>query len=324
MGSKPNISLGKIKQIIKTSILADYNKICKYVPILIEGASGIGKTSAVNQVVGELTKETNVKFDLYDFRAGQTTAQDLYGIPFPITIGNNEKGMVYLKESGLPGTPGNKLSNNGIFFIDELTTTTDEPLMSGLLQLLTDRKIAGYHLPEKWYIVAAANRRTDGNIYHHLPFPVRNRMEIYNIDFSRQEMIRYAESNKWHKWVIDYLKAVQNDSDIISYDAVKEMDYEKRMENYVCATPRSWEYVNDKIKMYEKISDRELKENMWYQIAGLIGVETTKKFKAYTEKEISTDTNFSNTTGEYNVQVKVDNPTEQNYLQWKHITETID
>ena len=282
MGTKPKITISKFKDILKTSISLDITskQKFKYQPILIEGAAGIGKTASVFQVAEELTKELGIKFNVFDFRAGQTTIQDLYGIPMRSQDGNY---CEYLKDKSFPGVTGDK-DSYGIFFIDELTTTKDEPLLAGLLQLMTDKKIAGYELPSNWYIVCAANRKQDGNVFKSLPFPLRNRLEIYDLEFSKSEWIDYMRSTGVDERIIEYINTRVSIKDFLTYYPELEMIGDDEDEtNYVCATPRTWYQVDKKIKMAETLGQEICISNklLLSQIQALIGVETGKSFMDY-------------------------------------------
>ena len=178
--------------------------------------------------------------------------EDLYGIPFPEKY-NNKMYLEYLKPKEFPGLVDP--TSYGLFFIDEITTTTNEPLLAGLLQLLTDRKIAAYTLPRTWYVVAAGNRKEDGNIYKLLPYPVRNRMEIYDVKFSKLEFLNYLQYKGVSSVITGFIASRDSDKDYLTYRPELEEDgVDMSPTNYVCASPRTWEKLDEKLKGMQKLS----------------------------------------------------------------------
>ena len=157
---------------------------CAKIPIMIWGHHGMGKS----QLVKELATEENRGF--VDFRAAQVEASDLRGWP------SKENGRtVYNPPKELP-TEG-----EGYLFLDELNRA-DDPVIQASFQLVVERKIGEYRLPDGWMPVAAGNYTQGYRVndfcqafigrWCHLEL---TKSEEYVGDWARHLMNRYGESS---------------------------------------------------------------------------------------------------------------------------------
>ena len=111
--------------------------------VFIWGAPGIGKSS----IVRHIAEAKNLP--VVDLRASLLDPTDLRGIPM---IQN--KTSVWCPPSFLPKTS----DKPGILFLDEINAAP--PLVqAALYQLILDRRVGEYVLPDGWKIIAAGNRR---------------------------------------------------------------------------------------------------------------------------------------------------------------------
>ena len=76
--------------------------------------------------------------------------------------------------------------HDAIIIFDELSSAP-KAVQSAALQLILDRKIGQYTLPEKVIMVAAGNRDGDGNSFEEMPTPLRNRFAHIDViaDFTQ-------------------------------------------------------------------------------------------------------------------------------------------
>ena len=117
---------------------------------MIWGAPGIGKSSIVSAAA------KNSGYDFIDLRLSQLAPTDLRGLPVAIHPKNNvERGISkWYPPEFLPKT------GKGILFLDEINMAP--PAMQGVAQqLILDRKVGNYKVPEDWLIWAAGNRKED-------------------------------------------------------------------------------------------------------------------------------------------------------------------
>mgnify|MGYP000506833492 FL=1 len=131
--------------------------------IMIWGAPGIGKSS----IVQSLAIKLNLQF--IDLRLSQLAPTDLRGLPVPIHSSDKDDGTVkWYKPEFLPQ------SGRGILFLDEINMAP--PAMQGVAQqLILDRKIGNYKVPEGWFVFAAGNRKEDKASVFDMPAPLSNR-----------------------------------------------------------------------------------------------------------------------------------------------------
>jgi len=191
------------------------------VPVFLWGPPGIGKSSIVSQIA----EEAGIGY--IDLRLSLLDPTDLRGIPF-FNAQKNE--AVWAPASFLPDGSVEK----GILFLDELNTAAPM-VQASAYQLILDRKIGEYTLPEGWSIIAAGNRESDRGVVFRMAAPLANR-------FVHLEMEPNVDD--WRSWAID----AGVDPSIVGFishrpDALFAFDAQNESRSF--ATPRSWAYVNE-------------------------------------------------------------------------------
>ena len=155
--------------------------------LMIWGAPGIGKSSVVEKVA-----ETR-NLELIDLRISQLAPTDLRGIPVPA----NDKAYWYPPEF-LP-TEG-----KGILFLDEINMAP--PAVQGIAQqLILDRKVGSYQVPDGWFIWSAGNRKQDYAAVFDMPAPLANRFMHVEVATGLKEFKSYALENKIDDKIISFL-----------------------------------------------------------------------------------------------------------------------
>ncbi len=182
--------------------------------VMIWGAPGIGKSSIVANVC------KNDKLDFIDLRLSQLAPTDLRGLPVP--KGNTSS---WLAPEFLP------IEGEGILFLDEINMAP--PAMQGVSQqLILDRRIGSYVLPEGWFVWAAGNRKEDRSAVFDMPSPLSNRFIHLEIEPSIENFRQYAFEHAF-------------DEKIISFIAFRQDLLHKLSESEnAWPSPRSWEMAN--------------------------------------------------------------------------------
>jgi len=202
------------KEIIQTlSALIDQK-----LPTFLWGAPGIGKSSVVKQIAAAK------QIGFIDLRLSLMDPTDLKGIPF---YENEAHQAVWAPPSFLPR------EGSGILFLDELNTAAPS-VQASAYQLILDRRVGEYALPEGWAIVAAGNRENDRGVVYRMPLPLANR-------FVHLEMSVHAED--WRHWA--YSRGI--DERIIGYISAKNdalFVFDPTADHKSFPTPRSWEFVH--------------------------------------------------------------------------------
>jgi len=189
-------------------------------PVFIWGAPGIGKSSIVKQIA----VEKDLAF--LDLRLSLLDPTDLKGIPF---FNAETKEGIWAKPSFLPSDPQSK----GILFLDEINTAPPA-VQASAYQLILDRQVGEYLLPEGWSIVAAGNRENDRGVVYKMPPPLANRFVHFEME---------VDFDEWKKWA--YKKSVAPDIvAFLAYDRAMLFTFDPHSNEKSFATPRSWEYVN--------------------------------------------------------------------------------
>ena len=145
------------------------------VPLHIWGACGVGKSQIVAQVADDLD------FDFIDIRAVQLDPVDLRGLPRI-----KEDQTEWVPPRFLPST------GKGILFLDELTSAP-QMTQADCYQLVLDRKLGEYVLPDGWVVIAAGNPASERGVHFSMPRPLRNRFVHLDLE---------ADLNDWCKWAV--------------------------------------------------------------------------------------------------------------------------
>jgi MoxR-like ATPase len=141
---------------------------------MIWGAPGIGKSSIVSQIAKEN------RFDFVDIRLSQLAPTDLRGLP----VADNGLSKWYPPEF-LPH------QGQGIIFLDELNMAP--PAMQGVAQqLILDRQVGSYIVPDGWYVWAAGNRKEDRAAVFDMPAPLANRFLHLQVEIDFESFKSYA------------------------------------------------------------------------------------------------------------------------------------
>ena len=202
-----HLSVGQTKdwleKILKTQISS-----------MLWGPPGIGKSAIVNQ----LATERGLK--LIDIRLAQMDPIEVKGIPTP--NGNRTK---WLTADFLP------TSGEGIIFLDELTCAPPA-VQNAALQLILDRRLHQYEVPEGWRIVAAGNKAEHGAFVSKMSLPMKNRMVHVEV-FPHWEDTKKYFKNRVRPEIISFL------------DWRSELLHMlPKTEECAFPTPRSWETLS--------------------------------------------------------------------------------
>jgi len=224
------------------------------IPTFVWGSPGVGKSSLVAQIA----QQKDMKF--IDLRLSLLDPTDLRGIPF---FAKEEKKAVWAKPEFLPDTD---CLDYGILFLDEINSAPPT-IQAAAYQLILDRKIGEYTLPQNYSIIAAGNYETDRGVTYRMPTPLANRFVHLNFDLDFDSWKLWAYKNNMDKRIISYLS--YKPSDLFLFDP--------KSKSKSFATPRSWKFVDDILKSKVK---EQLLENV---ISGAIGKDTAQEFLNYSK-----------------------------------------
>lgn len=232
-------------------------RLCRVakITLFIWGVHGIGKSSLVRQVSATLG------IGFVDLRCAQLDAVDLRGFPDKGTDGRTH----FLPPADLPA------EGDGILFLDELNRAHAD-VLSAAFQLVLDRAVGEYRLPEGWSIVCAGNFAGDEYAVTELDPAFRDRF-CHVVLSSGQPTL-----DEWTTWML----AEHGDAAyrVVSFCGLnlRHLEEESRDQLNFRVQPsrRSWEAVVRGLQSWEQGGYSE--EARRELIAGLVGPELATSF----------------------------------------------
>jgi hypothetical protein len=231
------------------------------IPTFIWGPVGVGKSDLLRQIAAEQERE------LTDIRLSQIDQLDLRGLPSPDSSG---KTFGYLTPAFLPTDP----NDTRIIFFDELNCAQPS-IQAVAYQLILDRKIGDYTLPEGVAVVAAGNREGDRGITFRMPTPLLNRFVHLEVNYHAKTWQDWAKTSGINSAVIKYLAA--HSKDIATFDPT--------LPHRAFATPRSWKRVSDILNSLTELPKKpgNTYDAVYQCVCGAIGVPVANQFFRYLE-----------------------------------------
>ena len=224
-------------------------------PLFLWGPPGIGKSELVEGITKELGGL------MIDLRLGQMEPTDIRGIPFY----NKDKNiMEYAPPGDLPDAETAAQYPIVVLFLDEMNSAPAS-VQSAAYQLILNRRVGKYVLPDNVVMVAAGNRESDKGVTYRMPTPLANRFihQEMKVDFASWQ--EWAVMNKIHKDVVGYLSFAKQDL----------YDFDAKSASRAFATPRSWSFVS------QLLNDGVDDETMTNLVAGTVGEGLAVKFMSH-------------------------------------------
>jgi hypothetical protein len=226
-------------------------------PVFLWGPPGIGKS----EVVSEITEELGGF--MIDLRMAQMEPTDIRGIPFF----NKDIGkMDWAPPVDLPDEELASQYPIVCLFLDEMNSAAPAVQAAGY-QLILNRRVGKYKLPDNVVIVAAGNRDSDKGVTYRMPMPLANRFLHIEMrpDFTSWQ--NWAVNKGIHKDVVGYLSFAKQDL----------YDFDSKSSSRAFATPRSWCFVSDLLNDEEDTDS----DTLFNLVAGSVGEGLAVKFMAH-------------------------------------------
>lgn len=221
-------------------------------PAMIWGPPGIGKSELIEEIGAEQNRP------VIDMRLLLLDATDLKGIPF---YDAQTKTMRWAQPSDLP-TETNM--ENAILFLDEINAAPPS-VQASAYQLILNRRIGEYYLPDGVSVVCAGNRDSDKGVTYRMPSPLANRLIHIEMGSNFEDWQKWAISNKIHPDVIGFL----------SHHKQKLFNFDPKSPDRAFATPRSWVFVS------QLIDDNLPESKNTALVAGAVGEGIATEFAAH-------------------------------------------
>ena len=226
-------------------------------PVFLWGPPGIGKSDVVQEIATELQGY------VIDLRMAQMEPTDIRGIPF---YNKDINKMDWAHPVDLPDEEFAKQFPIVVLFLDEMNSASPSVQAAGY-QLILNRRVGKYVLPDNVVIVAAGNRDSDKGVTYRMPMPLANR-------FLHLEM--RADFTSWQNWAVD--KAIHKD--VVGYLSFAKQDlyeFDSKSSSRAFATPRSWCFVSDLLQDENNIDT----DTLFNLVAGSVGEGLAVKFAAH-------------------------------------------
>jgi len=239
--------------------------------LFVWGGTGIGKSQTIKQSAYEIATSLKLeftddvksvndesKFVVIDIRLSQMDPSDLRGIPI---FDKDKQATVWLPPDYFPR------QGRGIIFFDELNLAP--PLVqASAYQLILDRRLGTYQVPEGYMLVAAGNRLEDRASVFEMAAPLKNR-------FGHCQL-REPSVEAWTKWAVDKNIDMRLIG-FLNFRRTALYQFDPRLKENAFPTPRSWEHVSNLIN---KLSSNDLVK-IQQIVATQVGVGMAGEFATF-------------------------------------------
>lgn len=197
-----------------------------HTPVMLWGPPGVGKSQIIAQVAARHC------VPMIDIRLSQMEPSDLRGIPFRI-----EDRVEWAIPSMLPDAKRHGLQ--GILFLDEITSAPPS-VSAAAYQLILDRRLGAYHIPEGWAIFAAGNRQGDRGVTYTMPAPLANRFSHFEVEANLDDWVAWAYANHIDERLIGFLR----------FRPELLFDFNPAHNPVAFPSPRSWEFAHRALQKF--------------------------------------------------------------------------
>ncbi len=221
-----------------------------HTPVMLWGPPGVGKSDMVRQVAG------SYQAPVIDIRLSQMEPSDLRGIPFRIEGQVHWAVPALLPDAERHGTAG-------VLFLDEINSAPPT-VSAAAYQLILDRRLGDYQVPEGWAIFAAGNRQGDRGVTYSMPAPLANRFSHFEVETNLDDWVLWAYRNNIDERVIAFLR----------FRPELLFDFDPAHNPVAFPSPRSWEFAH---RALQKFGDRHnlLQGTLQACVGPAAGVELT-------------------------------------------------
>ena len=197
-----------------------------HTPVMLCGPPGVGKS----QIVAQIGARHNAP--VIDVRLSQMEPSDLRGIPF-----RDSELVEWAIPSMLPNAE--RHGAQGILFLDEITSAVPS-VSAAAYQLILDRRLGDYRVPDGWAIFAAGNRQGDRGVTYTMPAPLANRFSHFEVDLNLDDWVAWAYQNGIDERIIGFLR----------FRPEQLFNFDPAHNPVAFPTPRSWEFVHRALQKF--------------------------------------------------------------------------
>ena len=198
---------------------------------------------------------------MIDVRLSLWEPTDIKGVPY---YAANDNTMKWAPPAELPDAKMAKKYKKIVLFLDEMNSAAPA-VQAAAYQLILNRKVGTYKLPDNVLIVAAGNREADKGVTYRMPAPLANRFVHLEMKVDFDDWFQWAVANDIHQDVVGYLTFAKKDL----------YDFDPKSPSRSFATPRSWSFVS------ELLEDDDDENTTTDLVSGAVGEGLAVKFSAH-------------------------------------------
>ena len=220
--SIPEISVTDMRAIIEDAV--DNNDIK---PLLFLGKTGIGKSETPRLIAEERG------LGHIDIRILNHSETDFKGLPYP---DQERKFTVYLQNKIFPRVEVH--GERGLLVFDEVTSGY-RSVRTAIYQLLQERCLGEYKLPEGWHIICLGNGEDDGGDFNGMESAFGARCRCFRVTSTLNDYLEYGNKRGVNDLVLSFLEF--SPSSLHTYNP--EYDGSEQCLGFACN--RAWSSVSD-------------------------------------------------------------------------------
>ena len=190
-------------------------------PAILWGAPGCAKSQIAQQVAADASRA------YVDVRALLLDPVDLRGIPWRDAEGRTR----WAPPAFLPPSDD---TGRWLINLEELPSAVPM-VQAALYQLVLDRKVGEYELPEGASLIACGNRESDRGVVHRMPTPLASRFVHLEIRVDPNDWLAWAAGNGIAAEVMFFIS--------MRPELLHQFDAQSREKAFCC--PRTWEMVSN-------------------------------------------------------------------------------
>lgn len=229
-------------------------------PAMLHGSPGVGKSQVVKQVAKDLG------IQMIDLRLSQLDPVDLRGVP---SVSGGE--TIWNAPNFLPK------DGEGILFLDEINSAA-QATQAAAYQLVLDRSLGDYNVPEGWAILAAGNRTSDRAIVNQMSTALKNRFTHINYEVNNEDWCEWALTHGIATEVLGFIRfrpMLLNEFESRNDSKEEKERIQRLKDQQAFATPRSWEFLS-------KVVNEQPSKDIEYELySGIVGEGCAAEFMGY-------------------------------------------
>jgi AAA domain (dynein-related subfamily) len=203
----------------------------QHTPVMLWGPPGVGKSQMVAQVAARHG------MPVIDIRLSQMEPSDLRGIPFRV-----DGQVEWAVPSMLPDAQ--RHGSQGILFLDEITSVPPS-VSAAAYQLILDRRLGAYAVPDGWAIFAAGNRQGDRGVTYTMPSPLANRFSHFEVDVNLDDWVAWAYAHDIDDRLIAFLR----------FRPELLFEFDPAHNPVAFPSPRSWEFAHRALHKFGDVQE---------------------------------------------------------------------